>query len=154
LRDNLTLRIPGMRVDEARTLELIERLGLSDVLGAHPLEFVMTEGGSNLSGGQQQRVALLRALQVQRAVLILDEATSALDTETEREIQAELKAMGQGRTVITIAHRLSTIADADRIVVLEDGVIVEEGTHDALLDQEGRYAHLWHRQETEEQVAA
>ena len=78
--------------------------------------------------------------------MLLDEATSALDTETEVEIQAELKAMGEGRTVLTIAHRLSTIADADRIVVLEGGVIVEEGTHDALLEKNGRYASLWHRQ--------
>jgi ATP-binding cassette subfamily B protein len=69
------------------------------------------------------------------------------------EIQAELKAMGQGRTVITIAHRLSTIADADRIVVLEDGVIVEEGRHDDLLASEGRYAHLWNRQSEEEELA-
>jgi len=112
------------------------------------------ERGLKLSGGEKQRVGIARTLLKNPPILLLDEATSALDTETEREIQAELKAMGQGRTVITIAHRLSTIADADRIVVLEDGVIVEEGTHDALLEQEGRYAHLWHRQETEEQVAA
>jgi len=112
------------------------------------------ERGLKLSGGEKQRVGIARTLLKNPPILLLDEATSALDTETEREIQAELKSMGQGRTVITIAHRLSTIADADRIVVLEDGVIVEEGTHDALLDHEGRYAHLWHRQETEEQAAA
>ena len=86
-------------------------------------------------------------------ILILDEATSALDTVTEGEIQIELKAMGQGRTVLTIAHRLSTIADADRIVVLEDGVIVEQGTHDALLVVNGRYAQLWHRQQQDKKVA-
>ena len=73
-----------------------------------------------------------------------------MDTETEMEIQAELKAMGKGRTVITIAHRLSTIADADRIVVLEDGVIVEDGQHDDLLASDGRYAQLWNRQSEEE----
>jgi ATP-binding cassette subfamily B protein len=83
-------------------------------------------------------------------ILLLDEATSALDTDTEREIQAELKAMSQGRTVLTIAHRLSTIADADQIVVLEDGVIVERGTHDELLASDGRYAHLWNRQADED----
>ncbi len=81
---------------------------------------------------------------------MLDEATSALDTETEMEIQAELKAMGQGRTVITIAHRLTTIQDADRIVVLEDGVIVEQGTHDAQLARAGRDANLGNRQLTED----
>ena len=77
---------------------------------------------------------------------MLDEATSALDTETEMEIQAELDVMSSGRTVITIAHRLSTIQDADRIIVLEAGEIVEDGTHDALLAKNGRYAHLWNRQ--------
>jgi ATP-binding cassette subfamily B protein len=104
------------------------------------------ERGLKLSGGEKQRVGIARTLLKNPPILLLDEATSALDTETEMEIQAELKAMGEGRTVITIAHRLSTIADADRIVVLEDGVIVEEGKHDDLLAHEGRYAHLWNRQ--------
>ncbi|ARU01073.1 ABCB family ABC transporter ATP-binding protein/permease [Yoonia vestfoldensis] len=110
------------------------------------------ERGLKLSGGEKQRVGIARTLLKNPPILLLDEATSALDTETEMEIQAELKAMGQGRTVITIAHRLSTIADADLIVVLEDGVIVEEGRHDALLAQGGRYAHLWNRQVEEEVV--
>jgi ATP-binding cassette subfamily B protein len=111
------------------------------------------ERGLKLSGGEKQRVGIARTLLKNPPILLLDEATSALDTETEMEIQAELKAMGQGRTVITIAHRLSTIADADRIVVLEDGVIVEEGRHDDLLASEGRYAHLWNRQSEEEELA-
>ncbi len=104
------------------------------------------ERGLKLSGGEKQRVGIARTLLKNPPILLLDEATSALDTETEMEIQAELKAMGQGRTVITIAHRLSTIADADQIVVLEDGVIVEQGQHDDLLGRDGRYAHLWNRQ--------
>ena len=111
------------------------------------------ERGLKLSGGEKQRVGIARTLLKNPPILLLDEATSALDTETEMEIQAELKAMGQGRTVITIAHRLSTIADADQIVVLEDGNIVEQGKHDALLAQDGRYAHLWNRQ-SEEDVPA
>ncbi|MBR2574379.1 MAG: ABC transporter ATP-binding protein/permease [Loktanella sp.] len=110
------------------------------------------ERGLKLSGGEKQRVGIARTLLKNPPILLLDEATSALDTETEMEIQAELKAMGQGRTVITIAHRLSTIADADLIVVLENGVIVEQGRHDALLVQDGRYAHLWNRQVEEEVV--
>ncbi|MEO0905121.1 MAG: ABC transporter ATP-binding protein/permease [Pseudomonadota bacterium] len=108
------------------------------------------ERGLKLSGGEKQRVGIARTLLKNPPILLLDEATSALDTETEMDIQAELKAMGEGRTVITIAHRLSTIADADRIVVLEDGVIVEEGQHDDLLASDGRYAHLWNRQSEEE----
>ena len=103
-----------------------------------------------MSGGEKQRVGIARTLLKNPPILLLDEATSALDTETEMEIQAELKAMGEGRTVITIAHRLSTIADADRIVVLENGVIVEEGGHDDLLARDGRYAHLWNRQSEDE----
>ncbi|SLN58923.1 ABCB family ABC transporter ATP-binding protein/permease [Pseudooctadecabacter jejudonensis] len=113
-------------------------------------ETAVGERGLKLSGGEKQRVGIARTLLKNPPILILDEATSALDTDTELEIQNELKAMGQGRTVLTIAHRLSTIADADRIVVLENGVIVEEGSHDALLEAEGRYAQLWNRQQQDE----
>ena len=111
------------------------------------------ERGLKLSGGEKQRVGIARTLLKNPPILLLDEATSALDTETEAEIQSELQAMGEGRTVITIAHRLSTIAHADRIVVLEKGVIVEQGTHDALLEREGRYASLWNMQAAEDEAA-
>ncbi len=108
------------------------------------------ERGLKLSGGEKQRVGIARTLLKNPPILLLDEATSALDTQTERDIQESLAAMGKGRTVITIAHRLSTIADADRIVVLEKGEIVEEGTHEALLARGGRYAAMWARQSSGE----
>ncbi|MBD1205580.1 MAG: ABC transporter ATP-binding protein/permease [Rhodobacteraceae bacterium] len=108
------------------------------------------ERGLKLSGGEKQRVGIARTLLKDPPILILDEATSALDTQTERDIQDSLREMGQGRTVITIAHRLSTIADADQIVVLEAGEIVEQGTHEVLLAQGGRYAAMWARQSSEE----
>ncbi|MBY4892084.1 ABC transporter ATP-binding protein/permease [Rhodobacteraceae bacterium N5(2021)] len=111
------------------------------------------ERGLKLSGGEKQRVGIARTLLKDPPILVLDEATSALDTDTEMEIQAELKAMGEGRTVLTIAHRLSTIVDADRIVVLERGEVVEEGTHDVLLAKGGRYAQLWLRQVSDEDAA-
>ena len=116
-------------------------------------ETTVGERGLKLSGGEKQRVGIARTLLKNPPILLLDEATSALDTQTEMEIQAELKAIAHGRTVITIAHRLSTIADADLIVVLEDGKIVEQGTHDGLLASDGRYAHLWNRQVEEDPVA-
>ncbi len=108
------------------------------------------ERGLKLSGGEKQRVGIARTLLKNPPILLLDEATSALDTQTERDIQDSLKAMGEGRTVISIAHRLSTIADSDRIVVLEKGEIVEEGRHEALLAQGGRYAAMWARQSAED----
>ena len=111
------------------------------------------ERGLKLSGGEKQRVGIARTLLKDPPILILDEATSALDTETERDIQTELRALARGRTVIVIAHRLSTVVDADRIVVLEDGRVAEEGSHDALLARGGRYAAMWSRQGSEEAEA-
>ena len=107
------------------------------------------ERGLKLSGGEKQRVGIARTLLKNPPILLLDEATSALDTQTEQSIQDSLRQMGKGRTVLTIAHRLSTVVDADRIIVLEDGHIVEEGSHDGLLAQNGRYAAMWARQSVE-----
>jgi ABC-type transport system involved in Fe-S cluster assembly fused permease/ATPase subunit len=112
------------------------------------------ERGLKLSGGEKQRVGIARTILKNPPILLLDEATSALDTETEKSIQDSLTEMGQGRTVITIAHRLSTIVHADRIVVLEAGVVTESGTHEELLQLHGRYARMWARQAAEEEEDA
>ncbi|WP_299352819.1 ABC transporter ATP-binding protein/permease [uncultured Shimia sp.] len=117
-------------------------------------ETAVGERGLKLSGGEKQRVGIARTLLKNPPILLLDEATSALDTETEQEIKEALARAGEGRTVITIAHRLSTIAEADRIIVLEQGQIVEEGTHAALLDKGGRYSQLWLKQQSEDDLAA
>ena len=111
------------------------------------------ERGLKLSGGEKQRVGIARTLLKNPPILVLDEATSALDTETERNIQDSLRGLGSGRSVITIAHRLSTVVDADQIIVLEQGSIVEKGTHDELLNLNGRYAKMWHIQESEAELA-
>jgi len=104
------------------------------------------ERGLKLSGGEKQRVGIARTLLKNPAILLLDEATSALDSQTEQGIQESLAMMGKGRTVLTIAHRLSTVVDADRIVVLDAGEVVEEGSHAQLLALDGRYARMWERQ--------
>ena len=109
-------------------------------------ETVIGEAGARLSGGQQQRISIARALLKDAPILILDEATSALDTESEREVQKALENLMQNRTTIVIAHRLSTIQNADRIIVLKDGQLVEEGSHDQLLALGGDYSALYHLQ--------
>jgi len=110
---------------------------------------VVGERGLKLSGGEKQRVAIARTVLKNPGILILDEATSALDTQTERAIQGELARLARGRTVIMIAHRLSTVVEADEILVLEAGRVIERGTHGRLLALGGRYAEMWRRQEAE-----
>jgi ATP-binding cassette subfamily B protein len=110
---------------------------------------VVGERGLKLSGGEKQRVGIARTILKDPPILLLDEATSALDSQTERDIQDSLREMSRGRSVITIAHRLSTVADADQIVVLDSGHIVERGTHEELLARKGRYHAMWTRQAAE-----
>jgi subfamily B ATP-binding cassette protein MsbA len=116
-------------------------------------ETIIGESGVKLSGGQRQRIAIARALLKDAPILILDEATSSLDTQSEREVQKALDTLMQGRTSFVIAHRLSTIMNADRIIVLKDGSIVEQGRHDDLLSRGGEYTHLYEQQFRDETTA-
>jgi ATP-binding cassette, subfamily B, multidrug efflux pump len=135
-------------------------LDLEDWKGRHGYDAQVGERGVKLSGGQRQRVAIARVILKNAPILVLDEATSALDSEVEAAIQSSLGTLMQGRTVIAIAHRLSTIAQMDRLVIMDHGRIVEEGTHAELLRLGGHYATLWRRQSggfidvTEQQQAA
>ena len=121
-------------------------LQLQDYKGRRGYEAHLGEQGVQLSGGQRQRIALARAILKDAPILVLDEATSALDSEVESAIQSALERIMRGKTVLAIAHRLSTLSKMDRIIVMEQGNIVESGTHQALLDQDGLYCRYWKRQ--------
>lgn len=131
-------------VRKAEAEEFIPQL--SDMRGKRGYEAYVGERGVKLSGGQRQRIAIARVFLKDAPILILDEATSALDSEVEAAIQSSLDELMKGKTVIAIAHRLSTIAQMDRLIVLDQGKIVEQGTHDELVALNGIYAHLWQRQ--------
>ena len=121
-------------------------LNLRDFAGRKGYDAYLGERGVKLSGGQRQRIALARAFLKDAPILVLDEATSALDSEVEASIQEALTSVMRGKTVLAIAHRLSTIAEMDRIVVLDAGRVVEQGSHAELLAQSGRYAELFELQ--------
>ena len=131
-------------VRKAEAEEFIPQL--SDMRGKRGYDAYVGERGVKLSGGQRQRIAIARVFLKDAPILILDEATSALDSEVEAAIQSSLDELMKGKTVIAIAHRLSTIAQMDRLIVLDQGKIVEQGTHDELVALNGIYAHLWQRQ--------
>ncbi|WBB76203.1 ABC transporter ATP-binding protein [Micromonospora sp. WMMD1128] len=142
VRDNLRYARPDATDADIEAAARAARI--HDLIAALPdgYDTMVGSRGHRFSGGEQQRLAIARTLLRDPRILVLDEATSALDTETERAVQRALDELARGRTVVTIAHRLSTVRDADRIAVLDHGRIVESGTHDSLLDHQGRYATL------------
>lgn len=146
IRENIAYGRPDASLEEVReaarqanALEFIEQLpqGFDTLVG---------ERGIKLSGGQRQRIAIARAMLADAPILVLDEATSALDSESEAQVQQALARLMEGRTTIVVAHRLSTVASLDRIVVLKEGVIVEDGPHSQLVEAGGEYSRLWDRQ--------
>jgi subfamily B ATP-binding cassette protein HlyB/CyaB len=146
IRDNIALADPGIPVE--RVIAVAQLAGAHDFILELPQGYdtVVGERGASLSGGQRQRVAIARALIGDPRILIFDEATSALDYESERVIQENMRRIAQSRTVIIVAHRLSTVRGADRIVTLERGRLVEDGSHDDLIRTGGRYANLYRLQ--------
>jgi len=150
IRYNIGYGRPG--ASDAEIEQAVRAAQLYDFIGSLPdgFESMVGERGLKLSGGEKQRVAIARMLLKNPPILVLDEATSALDTRNEQAIQEALRAVAARRTTLVIAHRLSTIVDADQIIVLEHGRIVETGRHDALLARGGRYAELWALQAREE----
>jgi subfamily B ATP-binding cassette protein HlyB/CyaB len=142
VRENIALTDPGMPMD--RVVQAAKLAGAHEFILGLPegYDAMIGERGNSLSGGQRQRIAIARALINDPRILIFDEATSALDYESERIIQDNMRAIAKNRTVLIIAHRLSTVRMADRIITVEGGRVVEDGTHDELLGRGGRYAKL------------
>jgi ATP-binding cassette, subfamily B, bacterial HlyB/CyaB len=150
IHDNIALANPGM--SRAQVMAVARLAGADEFISKLALGFDthIEERGANLSGGQRQRIAIARALATQPRILIFDEATSALDYESERTIQANMREIVRGRTVIIIAHRLAAVRRCDRIIAIENGSIVEEGTHEELLGRtKGVYGKLWRIQAQE-----
>ena len=146
IRENIALGDPTMPLD--RVMDAARMAGAHDFITQMPLGYdtKVGERGVSMSGGQRQRIAIARALAGNPRILIFDEATSALDSESEAAIQANMSEICKGRTVLIIAHRLSTVRRADRILTIEAGRVVEDGTHDTLVDGQGRYSTLFRLQ--------
>jgi len=152
IRDNILYGHPDAddqaMVEAARAAAALNFIpSLRDIQGNQGFEAQVGERGARLSGGQRQRIAIARVMLKNAPILILDEATSALDSEAEQVIQENLLPLMAGKTVLAIAHRLSTIAAMDRLIVMDKGKIIEDGSHDELLCKGGLYADLWQRQQ-------
>ena len=156
--DTIFYNIAYGRPDASReeVMQAAKHAHIHEFIQSLPEQYESTVGerGLKLSGGEKQRVAIARAILKNPRILIFDEATSALDSKSEKAIQAELKEISENRTTLVIAHRLSTIVDADQILVLDHGRIVEAGTHRALLERDGVYAHMWSLQQQESAAQA
>lgn len=146
VRENISL---SRAVSDEQIWDALDKVGLSEQIRRYPngLDTQLGQGETNLSAGQKQLLALARVLVAKPKILILDEATANIDSGTEALIQKSLKVLRQNMTLVVIAHRLSTILDADQIVVLHHGDLVEQGTHKALLQQNGRYAQMYQLQQ-------
>jgi subfamily B ATP-binding cassette protein HlyB/CyaB len=146
IHENIALAVPAM--SRAQVIAVARLAGADEFIAKLPLGYdtQIEERGANLSGGQRQRIAIARALATQPRILIFDEATSALDYESEQIIQANMRHIVRGRTVIIIAHRLLAIRDCDRIITLHDGRLVEDGKHQDLITRDGIYGKLWRMQ--------
>jgi len=144
---NIAYGRPG--ASQQAVMEAAEKAAIHNFIMQLPkgYETVVGERGLKLSGGEKQRVAIARTILKNPPILVFDEATSALDTKTERNIQNALNEVAAERTTIMIAHRLSTVVDADHIIVLQNGRIVEQGNHQQLLEQQGKYAAMWSQQQ-------
>ena len=142
VHDNIAFANPAMA--RAQVMETARLTEADPFIGRLPqgYEPIIEERGANLSGGQRQRIAIARALLSNPRILIFDEATSALDYESERIIQANMRSICQGRTVLVVAHRLSTVRHANRILVMDKGQLAEAGSHEALMQHGGIYAGL------------
>jgi ABC-type transport system involved in Fe-S cluster assembly fused permease/ATPase subunit len=150
------IRYGRPEASDAEVIEAARAAHIHDFIASLPAKYETQVGerGLKLSGGEKQRVAIARALLKNPRILIFDEATSALDSRAEKAIQAELERIAQGRTTLVIAHRLSTVMDADQILVLQQGRIIERGTHKQLLELQGEYARMWALQQEEAQAEA
>ena len=146
IRDNITL---GKPISEQALLDIAKQAQCLDFIQQLPQQFetLVGERGIKLSGGEKQRIAIARAFVEAAPIVVLDEATSALDSLTEQKIQRAISALIQDKTAIVIAHRLSTILSMDRIIVLDNGQIIEQGSHQQLLKNQGKYAQMWQHQQ-------